>query len=365
MTTDRAITGGPEWDVFISHNRANKRWVRELWQLLVGLDLKVFFDAESIQPGENYVVAISKALDSSRRIVLVLSEAALESEWVEMEAIAGVIADPGASQGRIIPVLLEAVAFERLPAPLRPRQSIDLSDRATRDEGLRKLLAALGVHLEGRERLPSWPSDTLDVVDIDGVVGWGWDGDQLVRELMSMDAEVYQEKLELNDDTFRAWAPLFFDYPESWRLIVDAPGRIIAYWHCLPMLPGDFDDLMSGRVTYDRVTPAQVATLGISDRCDLYCAGICVRRRYRRPFVFKALFESLLDVIEALAGDDILFQRVGANAFSPEGESLCRGLGMVRTGEHPKQGVLYAQTMSELVRSRLVQRRPKLVAAYA
>lgn len=353
-----------QYDVFLSHNRINKPWVGGFGECLRSAGLEVFFDVESIEPGANFVAAIGNALDTSRHVVLALSDAALKSRWVAMETVAAVLADPDAAEGRVVPVLLDPIAPERLPVTLRFRQTVNLYDARIRDAQLQKLLHHLGVPDDPGRSLPPWPVETLEVVDVAGVTAWGWDAERFVRELMRIDAEVYGDALKLDDETARAWAPLFFDHPESWRVLAEAPEQIVAYWHCLPLLPGEFDELISGRLTYDRIAAAQIAVLGVRDRYDLYCAGICLRQRYRRPVVFKLLFESLLNVIESLAAEGILFERIGANAFSAQGESLCRSLGMGRRLDHPRSGVLYSQDMPQLLLGPLAQRRARLIEAY-
>ena len=84
------------YDVFLSHNRADKDWVRDLaarieretWQ---GHPLKVFFDEWDIQPGDNIPIALEKALPKSRKIALVMSPDFFKSEWTESERAAATI----------------------------------------------------------------------------------------------------------------------------------------------------------------------------------------------------------------------------------------------------------------------------------
>ena len=94
-----------QFDIFLSHNRRQKAWVRSLARRLREMGLRVFFDEDSIEPGEDIVTAIERGLRSSRHIVLILSPEAVNSKWVGLEWCAAVFQDPGASERFVVPVL--------------------------------------------------------------------------------------------------------------------------------------------------------------------------------------------------------------------------------------------------------------------
>jgi AAA-like domain/TIR domain len=93
-----------EYHVFVSHNQAQKPWVRQLVERLREDDLRVFFD-EDIALGENIVLAIENALVRSRHVVLVLSQESLASRWVALEWATTLYRDPSAASRFLIPVL--------------------------------------------------------------------------------------------------------------------------------------------------------------------------------------------------------------------------------------------------------------------
>jgi hypothetical protein len=68
--------------VFFSHASAGKPAVRELAQRLKGDGLRVWLHEWVIQPGDSIPLAIEQGLESSRTLVLVMSQAAFGSEWV-------------------------------------------------------------------------------------------------------------------------------------------------------------------------------------------------------------------------------------------------------------------------------------------
>jgi len=136
---------GQRWDVFVSHNRRQKSWVREMVSQLRDLGLRVFFDEDSIRPGTDFVGAMEQAITTSRYVVLVVSPSALASRWVAMETALALHQDPEATEGRLIPLILEPVEEADLRPSLRRLRWVDLTspDRATSE--YRYFLEALGV----------------------------------------------------------------------------------------------------------------------------------------------------------------------------------------------------------------------------
>lgn len=79
------------YDLFLSHNRADKDWVRKLATRLAdhtynGRALRPWLDEQVLDPGKGVREAeLTTALDRSRLFVIVLSPEAMESTWVQYE----------------------------------------------------------------------------------------------------------------------------------------------------------------------------------------------------------------------------------------------------------------------------------------
>ena len=74
-----------EYDVFLSHATPDKPWILTLAERLEGLRLRVFVDVLEIDPGDNWVIRLSDALERSRYLVLVLSNHTAGRPWVMQE----------------------------------------------------------------------------------------------------------------------------------------------------------------------------------------------------------------------------------------------------------------------------------------
>jgi WD40 repeat protein len=96
-----------DYDVFISHSAKDKPIVWELAQKLKNDGLRVWFDEWEIKPGDMIGLKIEQGLEKSRTLILVMSKAAFESEWVSLERHTLLFRDPTNSKRRFIPVLIE------------------------------------------------------------------------------------------------------------------------------------------------------------------------------------------------------------------------------------------------------------------
>jgi hypothetical protein len=128
-----------EYDVFLSHNGADKDWVEELGaqieaETIDGLPgsrkLRVFFDKWDIDVGDNLIVKINEGLKKSRLIACVLSPEFMRAPWPTFEWAHVATGDPINAQKRLIPLLRRDLCLEGkeqldLCAPFKALKYID------------------------------------------------------------------------------------------------------------------------------------------------------------------------------------------------------------------------------------------------
>ena len=129
-----------EIDVFISYNRADETWTRELATRLEreklngevdSRTLNVFFAPWDIDAGENILNRINDGLSKARFVAIVMSPEFFNSDWTNLEWTHLVAADPVNRKRRIIPILYRSESLkdktERIepPAPFRVLNWID------------------------------------------------------------------------------------------------------------------------------------------------------------------------------------------------------------------------------------------------
>lgn len=143
------MASGFTYDVFLSHNSADKPRVRGLAERLRAAGLRVWLDEWVIRPEDDNYLAIERGLEAARVQVLCLSPAALGSEWVTLERSTVQFRDPTNKGRRFIPLLL---ADCELPDTLRRYKYLDF--RQETPEVFDELLAACWVEAKAASPAP-------------------------------------------------------------------------------------------------------------------------------------------------------------------------------------------------------------------
>lgn len=141
-----------EYDVFLSHNHADKPRVRRLAERLQAAGLRVWFDDWIIQAGDMIALKVDEGLERSRVLLLCVSPAALASGWVALERSTAVHRDPANAGRRFIPLLLGECD---LPDTLRRYKYVDFREES--EAAFAEVLAGCRVVAEALppEQLPA------------------------------------------------------------------------------------------------------------------------------------------------------------------------------------------------------------------
>ncbi|MGA9347331.1 MAG: toll/interleukin-1 receptor domain-containing protein [Anaerolineae bacterium] len=135
------ICGDKTIQVFISHATKDAQLAHRLADDLQRLGVQIWITPESIRPGEGWVEAIERGLAESSHMVVVLTPAALESEWVRKET------DVAIAQERKGLIQVIPLDVEPCEVPLLLGSYQMASFRRNYDAGLSQLVDILGVRV--------------------------------------------------------------------------------------------------------------------------------------------------------------------------------------------------------------------------
>jgi sulfatase modifying factor 1 len=131
---------------FITHSWNDIEFAKRLCDDLRKYGLDGFFDAYSIRPGDDIAGRIARGLDECDVYLPLLSHAAVQSKWCELEINAAInlsLEEGRNGRPRIIPLI---IAPCKLPTLLRGRLYISFHQRY--DDALKQLLAEFGVTVQ-------------------------------------------------------------------------------------------------------------------------------------------------------------------------------------------------------------------------
>jgi tetratricopeptide (TPR) repeat protein len=115
-----------KFDVFLSYNRAQKDWTRELARCLRNDGFNVWFD-EWVLPqhaGRNWITELREGIEDSSKIALVWSPEFFKQQWPTFEATIGQLMDPVGWEDRLIPLLHTSC---KIPKDWAFRQALDFT----------------------------------------------------------------------------------------------------------------------------------------------------------------------------------------------------------------------------------------------
>jgi hypothetical protein len=149
------------FDIFLSYHSGDGVWVAQLKNALSNKGLRIWLDQEQIRPGDLFIQALEKGVESCECLVIVISPGALRSPWVEEEYNRALtVANSRERRLRLIPLLLQGA---ELPGFLASRQWVDFREPGSFDRGIERL--AWGVRgCRDEAASPSGPPSELPVL---------------------------------------------------------------------------------------------------------------------------------------------------------------------------------------------------------
>ena len=93
--------------VFLSYSRKDETFVEDFYRRLTRDGVTCFFDKESVEWGENVVLALERAIKECEIIVPILSPDYINSEWATVERAAAMMGDPTGMKRKLRPLLLK------------------------------------------------------------------------------------------------------------------------------------------------------------------------------------------------------------------------------------------------------------------
>jgi hypothetical protein len=116
-------------EVFISHTSADDAFVAELRRRLAAQGVPVWVDSRKLRGGDKLAPEIEKAIVEAAHVVVVISPATVDSDWVSREVKKALQVQRSRPGLRVVPVLLSGMTPKPCGCGSRKRRSRSRSAR--------------------------------------------------------------------------------------------------------------------------------------------------------------------------------------------------------------------------------------------
>ena len=138
--------------LFMSHNTADKPFVRRLAHRLEKAGVKVWIDEAELKIGDCLLTKLSEAIQDTPFVGAVISRNSIDSRWVQKELQLAMAKEIESERVVVLPILIDEV---KLPPFLSDKLYADFKSIHVFNESFLRLLATLGVEMPSdyRQRL--------------------------------------------------------------------------------------------------------------------------------------------------------------------------------------------------------------------
>lgn len=131
--------------VFVSHAHTDEPLARRVTAILERSGLEVRDPVREIMPGDDWAAVVSRALQESQAMVVLLTPDAMRSRWVlaDIQYALGQVR----FRGRLIPVVVgdpDRLKSEDVPWVLGRMKTIKLTEHSNEEEGIKEIARTLG-----------------------------------------------------------------------------------------------------------------------------------------------------------------------------------------------------------------------------
>lgn len=149
--------------VFISYSYQDKPFVDWLVTHLKDNDVDIWYDKSEINIGDSIIEKIEKGIKVASIYIIVLSEAAIKSKWVNYELNNALLYKAQKEGLKILPILIESI---EIPVTLRTIKYADFTKN--KGEALNELIQIIKLTQRNFPQIPNW--DELTPVKFENLV---------------------------------------------------------------------------------------------------------------------------------------------------------------------------------------------------
>lgn len=199
----------------------------------------------------------------------------------------------------------------------------------------------------------------------------GMDEDDLLHQLIELDASMIPNLAAVDEGTISQWAPIFEASPTGWKLLTYG-GKIVGYWHYVCLQEAFFEKIKAGQLRDSELELSMLESPCFLDGNKTYRMYIIMMGVHNSHQYFSSggkLVHSFIREIEKAASHGMFFSEFLTIAHTPQGINLCRSFGLNEVGAltsstRRSQGVIFYGTGSQVGRVGHFSKYPKVSRMY-
>lgn len=165
------------YDFFIAYAKADSRVAGDLYEALASLGARCFLDFKSLQPGDDWDLALPKAQALSRATVIIISNACSKAFYQREEIAAAVsLSRSSPDKHRVIPVFIGDHPADDIPYGLRVKHGLYLNADSDTGNVAHRLMQTLrfadGEFLTPPQVMGSYEVDLCMCIDLSNSLNW-------------------------------------------------------------------------------------------------------------------------------------------------------------------------------------------------
>lgn len=144
--------------IFLSHNKADKPFARQLAADLEHQGIRYWIDEAEIKVGESLIEKIRHGIDNAAYVAVILSPDSVASSWVQREVDVAMNQEISGRRVKVLPIMYREC---ELPGFLLGKRYVDFSRPENYSSALEDLVKSVGVVFNRRAAIPDGAAGTL------------------------------------------------------------------------------------------------------------------------------------------------------------------------------------------------------------
>lgn len=146
--------------IFLSHNSADKAFVRRLAKDLENQGVRFWLDEAEIKVGESLIEKIRTGIDRVEYVAVVLSPDSVASTWVQREVDVAMNQEISGRHVKVLPIMYREC---ELPGFLLGKKYADFKNEARYNEAFAELIRSIGVVFNKNALVPPQPGPHIGI----------------------------------------------------------------------------------------------------------------------------------------------------------------------------------------------------------